>query len=173
MFRNLSAAKQSEVGTISQVDERTRKLLEVFARFRRSHWEQIRSAGIRPSRVFVLHCIDMSTSPDTPAIRVSAISDLMRVSRPTVTQLLDGLVADGLVERTADPTDRRAVRVALTTSGRAVLQEALSELHASMAGLVDYLGEEDSELLLRLLTRVTAYYTKQSEPISSSCDRSW
>jgi DNA-binding MarR family transcriptional regulator len=40
------------------------------------------------------------------------------VSAPVVTRLASGLVDAGLVDRGHDPNDRRAVRLALTSTGR-------------------------------------------------------
>lgn len=52
--------------------------------------------------------------------RLAAAAD---VTPATVTQMLDGLVAMGLVERSRSNTDRRVVTVALTERGRALLVE--------------------------------------------------
>lgn len=69
----------------------------------------------------------------------SGLADHLAVSPPTVTTLVDGLVARRLVERTADEHDRRRVRHELTPSGRRVLDaadRALGErLHALAAHL--------------------------------------
>jgi DNA-binding MarR family transcriptional regulator len=54
---------------------------------------------------------------DGPA-RVTELAASERVSQPTMTVLLRRLQEDGLVERSADPADGRAVRVALTDAGR-------------------------------------------------------
>jgi MarR family transcriptional regulator for hemolysin len=42
----------------------------------------------------------------------------LRVEAPTMCRMIDRLVRDGLVERRADPADRRATRVSLTPGGR-------------------------------------------------------
>src|SRR5215208_5785490 len=52
------------------------------------------------------------------------------IEGPTLTHHLDGLQRDGLIERTRDPDDRRAVRVELTAEGerlfRRLAQAALA-----------------------------------------------
>jgi DNA-binding MarR family transcriptional regulator len=45
-----------------------------------------------------------------------------------MTNRVDRLVARGLVERRADPDDRRGVLVSLTTTGRRTVDAALDEL---------------------------------------------
>jgi long-chain acyl-CoA synthetase len=54
----------------------------------------------------------------------SRLAGQLAVSPPTVTALVDGLVARGLVERGSDPDDRRKVRHELTTAGRRALTAA-------------------------------------------------
>jgi MarR family transcriptional regulator for hemolysin len=43
----------------------------------------------------------------------------LRIEGPTLTRHLDGLEQAGLIARSREPTDRRAVRVELTDAGRA------------------------------------------------------
>lgn len=47
-----------------------------------------------------------------------------QVRPPTMTRLVQGLEADGLVERSADPEDGRQVRVRATAAGRKLLEAA-------------------------------------------------
>jgi DNA-binding MarR family transcriptional regulator len=50
--------------------------------------------------------------------------DLMDADKSTMVYLIDELERQGLVERRADPSDRRAYAVHLTAAGRRRLQEA-------------------------------------------------
>ncbi|MGH2871957.1 MAG: MarR family winged helix-turn-helix transcriptional regulator [Solirubrobacteraceae bacterium] len=58
----------------------------------------------------------------------SALADKLAVSRPSVTAVVDGLVARGLVQRDQDVGDRRRVALAITPRGRALL--AVADEHA-------------------------------------------
>ena len=63
------------------------------------------------------------------------------VAQPTMTVLVDRLERNGLVDRRPDPTDRRAVLVEITDSGR----ELLAQLSAARTTVVaDALGTLDS-----------------------------
>src|SRR5690606_20712338 len=84
--------------------------------------------------------------------RISELSKVMRVTSPTVTQLVNGLEDRGLVERSIDPDDRRSIRVTLTQEGEAVIQKAADTFFAEFSSLVSHLGEEKSLLLIELLT---------------------
>lgn len=52
---------------------------------------------------------------------IGALAAIERVKPPTVTRIVDHLEQRGLVSRAADPRDGRCVRVALTTSGTALV----------------------------------------------------
>ena len=52
---------------------------------------------------------------------IGALAAAEGVTPPTMTRLIAGMVADGLVERLPDETDRRVVRVSASASGRSLL----------------------------------------------------
>ena len=58
----------------------------------------------------------------------SALAEKLAVSRPSVTGVVDGLVARGLVQRITVPDDRRRVDHDLTDQGRAVIEVAEAEV---------------------------------------------
>ena len=130
--------------------------------FNKVEWHQRSIAGCTLSEIRVLFCIRKSTKPDTSEMKVSEISKLLHVTSPTITQLLKGLEANGLVTRHIDPTDRRAVGIALTEKGEMVTQQAADAFSASFEGLVEYLGEEQSYQLAELLSQVFRYFKENA-----------
>jgi DNA-binding MarR family transcriptional regulator len=97
-----------------------------------------------------------------PAVKVSEISKRLHVTSPTVTQLLKVLESDGLVERHSDPRDRRSVDFKLTERGEEVTQQAAEAYWTSINGLIEYLGEEESNHLAELLFKAIRYYSEQA-----------
>jgi long-chain acyl-CoA synthetase len=73
----------------------------------------------------------------------STLAGLLTVSRPTITALVDGLVARGLVERRADPTDRRRVEHRLTDAGAKALALADRVAAQRLDELLARVGDED------------------------------
>ena len=69
----------------------------------------------------------------------SVVADELAVTRPTVTALIDGLVARGLVDRTADASDRRRVCLRLTSEGKRVLVHADAAVEERMSAMLDAL----------------------------------
>lgn len=84
----------------------------------------------------------------------AALAERLIVSRPSVTTLVDGLVERGLVERRADPDDRRRVDHVLTTKGRRTLRRADAAVAAMLESLTARLGPADSRRALAGLALV-------------------
>jgi long-chain acyl-CoA synthetase len=78
---------------------------------------------------------------DDGAAVASKLADHLAVSRPTVTAVVDGLVARGLVERSHHHQDRRRVGHALTPAGRRLLEMADRSVDARLREIAGYLGD--------------------------------
>lgn len=139
------------------------KLLSALMQFKRADWHQTTFMGYKPSELRVLFCIGKGfRSEGLSELKVSEISRRLHVTSPTVTQLIKGLEAHGLVERNVDPVDRRAVGIKLTEKGEQVTRRASEQFIASIGELVEYLGEEESEQFAELLLKVSRYYTEKA-----------
>src|SRR5690348_4259765 len=71
----------------------------------------------------------------------SVLADKLTVSRPSVTTVVDGLEARGLVERSHDTADRRRVNHLLTDEGRKVLHQADDAIEHGVQAVVDQLDQ--------------------------------
>ena len=67
---------------------------------------------------------------------IGALAGIEGVTPPTMTRLVAGMAADGLVERLPDPDDRRVVRVAASDRGRAVLLAGRDRRVATLATMI-------------------------------------
>ena len=74
--------------------------------------------------------------------------------RSNVSQLVDRLEADGLVQRVEDPKDRRCVRAALTDLGRERQAAGAKSLETVREEIVEILSEVDRGALERALERL-------------------
>jgi len=153
---------------VTHTDTTVQKLMQAFMQFHRAEWHERSIAGCKPSEIRALFCIRKGVKPDTPVMKVSEISKLLQVTSPTVTQLLKGLEANGLVERHFDPTDRRSVGITLTKKGEMVTQKAMDAFSDSLHGLIEYLGEEQSNQLVDLLYKVSRYYHEKANSLNNS-----
>lgn len=71
--------------------------------------------------------------------RACALAERAAMARPTLTGLLDGLVAKGWVARDAVDGDRRGVRLTITAAGRHALRRAEAEAATALDALLDQL----------------------------------
>ena len=100
------------------------KLRDVFMRYRsfcRRHWP---NRAMTYRELMALFRLREITSLNKEGVTISEISQSLRVTSPTVTQLINSLEASGLVKRSIDPADRRSIRVTLTAEGEKIVKEA-------------------------------------------------
>jgi long-chain acyl-CoA synthetase len=95
--------------------------------------------GLSLSQYRLLCYLSRGSSAASPAARQLA------TSRPSVTALVDGVVAKGLVTRLPDAADRRRITLALTPEGFAVVERADAAITARLGALAAHLAPEDAE----------------------------
>ncbi len=85
---------------------------------------------------------------------LASLSRSMLVTAGNLTGLVDRAARDGLVERRADPTDRRAWRVHLTPKGQRAFREAERRHASRVASMFEGLTHGEVTALARLLDKV-------------------
>ena len=81
----------------------------------------------------------------------SGLADRLAVRRPSITALIDGLVARGLVHRRQEDTDRRRVELRLTDEGARILADADRAVDDYLASIAAFLPSKDEAMALRSL----------------------
>lgn len=89
------------------------------------------ATGVSPPRLSALSVLVFG-GPRT----IGALAGIEGVTPPTMTRLVAGMAADGLVERLPDPDDRRIVRVAASDRGREVLLAGRERRVATLATML-------------------------------------
>ena len=87
-------------------------------------------------------------------LKMNELSRRMMVSGGNVTGITDQLVKEGLVERVAHPSDRRAFRIRLTRAGAKAFAEMAAEHETWIVGLLSGLTRREHQDLLGLLAKV-------------------
>lgn len=85
--------------------------------------------------------------------RLTTLACLEGISQPAMTQMIQRLERQGLVERCSDPDDGRAAVVALADHGRVKLDERRDARRGRLADLLETLSSED-EFSLSLAAQV-------------------
>jgi long-chain acyl-CoA synthetase len=81
----------------------------------------------------------------------SGLAGRLAVRPSSVTAIIDGLVARGLVDRTHQEDDRRRIALRLTGEGERVLEEADLAVDAYMVSIAGHLPDADEVMVLRSL----------------------
>lgn len=105
-----SSDEPSEVDLLMRLSRRLRKGVAVET----APW------GLSPHQARALMAVARHT--DTPP-RISELAERLDVTPRSATEVVDALEEQGLVERGPDPSDRRAVRLAVTQEGGRVVSE--------------------------------------------------
>ena len=124
-------------------------LMDVARMLRTYADQRARQFGISRAQWVVLIRLDRSEG-----LKQSELAEILDLTPISLTRLLDRLAENGLIERRADPNDRRANRLYLTPAARPLLEQ-LTKLGAEMMDIVlDGLDGKANERLLRDLTLV-------------------
>ncbi|AZU03499.1 MarR family transcriptional regulator [Glycocaulis alkaliphilus] len=133
------------------VDRRLYLLLEITARrLHRQADARLRGeAGVTAAQSAVLFLLMRRGER-----RMGAISETLALGAPAVTGLVARMEAAGLVTRSQDSSDKRGAIVTLTEAGRELAIKADQTLREINAELAERLGEEDTDRLHDLLSRL-------------------
>jgi long-chain acyl-CoA synthetase len=81
----------------------------------------------------------------------SGLADRLAVRRPSITALIDGLVARGFVDRRQEDADRRRVELRLTPEGVSTLARADVAVDEYLVAIAGHLPDKEEAMALRSL----------------------
>jgi len=97
----------------------------------------------------------------------SALADRLAVRPPSITAVIDGLVARGLVDRKQEDSDRRRIALRLTDEGARMVAEADRSVDDYLASIATCLPAKDEAMVLRSLElwgeALTAFHKARTE----------
>jgi DNA-binding MarR family transcriptional regulator len=99
-------------------------------------------SGVGPARLSALSVL-VFAGP----MRLTELARIEQVKLPTMTKVIAGLEAAGLVRRRIDAEDRRAVRLAATARGTKLLQDGRRRRVARLAAVFEALAPDDVDVL--------------------------
>jgi DNA-binding MarR family transcriptional regulator len=89
------------------------------------------------------------------ALPLGKMGDRLMLHQASITNLVDRLEQQGLVDRVPHPTDRRTTLAALTPAGRSTVADATKAVVAAQVG-VGELSDRESKDLHRILRKLRA-----------------
>jgi len=124
-------------------------LVRVHSRIVREEQALLSHFGLTPAQFDVLS--HLATSP---GLSQTELAERLIVTKGNVGGLIDRLERDGLVERRANPGDRRSNQLYLTDAGCRAFAAAAPELEAHLAAQFEGLDAKDLCELRRLLAQL-------------------
>lgn len=126
-------------------------LLRVARRLRRANLDALGPLGLNPHQARALRLIEREQP-----LRPSELAARLGIAPRSATEVLDGLVAGGWVERSPDPDDRRASLARLTPAGLDLASRVAALRREGSQRLLAVLDADERRSLATLLARLDA-----------------
>jgi DNA-binding MarR family transcriptional regulator len=122
---------------------------DTVALFCRLQMNSKRNIPIRPSEMGVLIFTEKERVPVTPLM----ISNFFRITKPTVTTMLNSLIKKGYLVKTPSATDGRSYTVAPTEMGKDLVESTFNEYSKTMELLKNGMGSSQFNLFMELMEK--------------------
>lgn len=130
-------------------------LLHDVARMMRVRFDQrARAKGMTRAQWIILARLERQ-----PGLSQNEMASILEVEPISVGRLIDRLEARGLVERRADPTDRRVRRLHLLAAAKPYLDDIAAQRELLSTEVLDGIGAEVRSQLVEALTRMKCNLT--------------
>ena len=134
-------------------------LFQLMKQFPKMKLPQASLHGLTRSESELLVILAINLDDENPAMTVSEISNLLQITPAGTTHLLNHLEEASCIERLRHSSDRRVVLIGLTEHGQKIAQNLIVDFQDTMIGLLEFLGEEDSQNLVNLITKVIEFFS--------------
>jgi DNA-binding MarR family transcriptional regulator len=114
--------------------------------------------GLTPSQLSALATID-----NHGPLTLGSLADREQVAPPSITKVVTKLEADGLLQRSPDPTDRRVSHVRTTPAGAALVAESRRRKTAWLTDRIHELSDEDRAHLAGALDVLDRLHASQPQ----------
>ena len=86
---------------------------------------------------------------------ISDVAEHLGITAPAVSQMVDRLVQQGVLERTEDPQDRRSKQISLTARGKALVEDGIRFRQQWMEHITTAFTPAEQEGIIEALTLLT------------------
>ena len=99
-----------------------------------------------------------------PGASLSEAAEHLGLTLPTVSKMVDGLVARKLVTRETQDVDRRCIRLGVTARGEATWSAARASTQAKLATLLAGLSEDERATVVRAMDILRPHFAATPPP---------
>jgi len=103
-------------------------------------------------------------------LRIGTIASNLEIGTNNTTQLVDGLVRDGLVERMTAPDDKRVIYAVLSEAGAALFAYVFPMNASRIQETWAPLSDKEKQLLIHLLARIRLHLLSVPDAADSLID---
>lgn len=110
--------------------------------------------NMKPRHIHVIDAIwniNSQSGSAAPAARVSGIGAFLGVTAPSITKLVNELVAKGLVVKHQSETDGRAVTLSLTGPAEEIRELYVHQFHEHLRGVLSGISRQDADTTVATL----------------------
>lgn len=115
--------------------------------------------GVTPSYIHFLDTIESLEQQGTP-VKVSDISDALKLPRPGVTRTVKEMTAKGYLSKHTSANDGRITYISITPAGRQLSQKYNTQYFNHLAPLLGDISKEDADCMIQTIER---FYRVMSE----------
>lgn len=132
-----------------ELKETWKELTNEIANYR---GKKIREAGLSFHNLIIMNHLFINSNANQ-----SDLADLMSVSKPTVSSIVDTLVRKGLVVRNVPDSDRRKTTLNLTAAGVDLVKSIRDEAVSSFSKILEKLSDVEVENLNSIMRKIKTY----------------
>ena len=133
-------------------------LAQVSRLLRRGFDERVRGIGVTRPQWQVLSLLKMHAGSNQ-----GTLAEMLEVEPITLGRMIDRLQDAGLVERRADPADRRAWRIHLTDEGDALLERLRPLARAALTSALDGVSDTERAHFVTVLERMRGNLSRKPQ----------
>ena len=114
----------------------------------------------------VLRMVYILTRSKTEGVPLKMLAEQLQLSPGTVSEAVEKLVRKQMLDRSICPTDRRSVHIRVSEQGMEAINLGIDQFRKDQKALLELLSEEESQTLLRILTKLAENIPDQAaEPV--------
>jgi DNA-binding MarR family transcriptional regulator len=139
-------------------------LMETRTQLVQATEKRLAAAGLTWAKLrLLMHLAKQEYLAGSSGVQPSELSEMQDISRNTVSALINGLEAEGLVTRELHGRDRRKYVIRLTPGGREMLRARLGNHLKFVSQCFDSFNLSERDLLLDLLVRLNTNLEERVE----------
>ncbi|MGM9536105.1 MAG: MarR family winged helix-turn-helix transcriptional regulator [Intestinibacter sp.] len=137
--------------------ELNRKFFDAAFRFKKQSHKSIKLNDLHTGEYLALKTINRlkALEKDSIGVKTSDIGKCLFMKKPATSKMLNNLEDKGYINRFSNKIDRRVTYVDLTQKGVDLLEKHHKQMLEYTNKIIDRMGEDDIEELIRLLNKLS------------------